>query len=81
MAGVRSLARRVQRLERGRDRQSPIVVMYGTFDAFERDCEALMISGALDREFRVVVAGLRDWEESGVWDETLRDHAFVRRPI
>lgn len=79
MAGVRSLARRVRRLEQGRDRRSPVVVMFGSFDAFEAHCERAIDAGTLDAEFRECVAAMRLWESSGVWDETLRDHAFVAR--
>ena len=79
MAGVGSLARRVRRLEEGRAKRSPVVVMFGSFDAFEAHCDRAIRAGALDAEFRDCVEGLRVWEVSGVWADKLRDHAFVKR--
>ena len=65
MAGIRALSRRLARMEKAeKPRPSPIVLWYGSFEAWvELDVLPNIESGALDRDdMVVVVAALRAWE-------------------
>ncbi|RJG57697.1 hypothetical protein D0Z70_00255 [Sphingobium terrigena] len=62
---LRALSRRVKRIEEGRKpRPSPIVLWYGSFDAWvENQILPGIESGALDQhDMIVIVAALRGWE-------------------
>lgn len=66
MAGIRALQRRLKRVEdAGKPRPSPIVLSYGSFDAWvERTIIPGIESGALDAVDMIdVVAALRAWEQ------------------
>lgn len=70
MAGIRALQRRIKRIEEAeKPRPSPFTLLFGSFDAWvEREVLPGIQSGALDRRDMVaVVAALRHWEVSGVW--------------
>ena len=49
MASVRGMLARVQRLEAARNTPSPIVRLYGSFDAFAEGVQADIDAGKLDR--------------------------------
>lgn len=63
MTKVRSLLRRVQKLEQARQApMSPFAAMCGSFEAFEAEMRARIGPGGLDRDFEGVLAALRRWE-------------------
>lgn len=63
---VRSLLRRVQRLEQARQApRSPFALDYGSFEAFEAQCRAEMAAGKLARDFPIEC--LARWERTDVW--------------
>lgn len=65
---LRALQRRVKRMEEGRKpRPSPIVIWYGSWDAFVDGAYAAVSAGALDAEFLDIVDTLRSWDAGGVW--------------
>lgn len=65
---LRNLQRRTVKLEKDRKRRpSPIVLWYGSWDAFVDDVHAAVNAGALDPEFLDTVDALRAWEASGFW--------------
>lgn len=65
---LRALQRRVKRIEEGRKaRPSPIVIWFGSWDAFVDGAYAAVSASTLDAEFLDVVDALRAWEASGVW--------------
>lgn len=65
---LRALQRRVRRIEEARKpRPSPIVVKFGSFDAFADTAYAEVMAGTLAAEFLHVLDHLRKWEEGGVW--------------
>lgn len=65
---LRTLQRRTAKLEKGRKpRPSPIVIWFGSWDAFVDGAYAAVGVGTLDAEFLDVVDALRAWEASGVW--------------
>ena len=65
---LRTLQRRVAKIEKGRKaRPSPIVVWFGSWDAFVDGAYAAVNAGKLDAEFLDVVDSLRAWEAGGVW--------------
>ena len=62
-----ALQRRVKRMEEaGKPRPSPIVLWYGSFDAWvEKQILPGIVDGSLERDdIVVVVAALRGWEGS-----------------
>lgn len=67
---LRTLQRRVARLERDRKpRPSPIVIAFGSFDAFAMAAYIEVEEGKLSGEFLLLVDALRGWEvPGGVWD-------------
>jgi hypothetical protein len=70
MRAVRALQKRVMRIERAAmPRPSPFVLAYGSFDQFvEQQILPGIEAGALHPEDIIeVVAALRSWEASGVW--------------
>lgn len=68
MAGIRALQRRTAKLEKGaKPRQSPIVIIYGSFDKFVDETFAEIIAGKLSDEWHNILATLRWWEDGGVW--------------
>lgn len=68
MAGIRALQRRVKRMETARKpRPSPIVILYGSWDAFVDGAYAAVSAGALDPDFLDVVDIMRAWDAGGVW--------------
>lgn len=68
MASIRALQRRTAKLEKGRKpRPSPIVIWFGSSDAFADGAYAAVSAGALDADFLDVVDSLRAWDASGVW--------------
>lgn len=71
MAGIRALQRRIKRIEEAeKPRPSPIVLWYGSFDAWvEKAVLPGIESGALEADDMIeVVAALRAWETGGVWN-------------
>lgn len=63
MTKVRSLLRRVQKLEQAQQApMSPFAAMCGSFEAFEAEMQTRIGPGGLDREFELVLAALRVWE-------------------
>ena len=65
---LRTLQRRVAKIEKGRKaRPSPIVIFYGSWDAFVDGAYAAVSAGTLDAEFLDIVDSLRAWETGGVW--------------
>lgn len=65
---LRALQRRVKRIEEGRKpRPSPIVIWFGSWDAFVDGAYAAVSAETLDAEFLDVVDALREWDEGGVW--------------
>ena len=70
MAGIRSLQKRMAKLEDARKpRPSTFTVLFGSFDEWvEREVLPGIESGALDqRDMVAVVAALRAWERDGTW--------------
>lgn len=72
MTELRSLMKRVQRLEAGRALpRSPFVVMHGSFDAFAALVQEQIDAGQLDGiDMPIVLASLRRWETDGTWGNT-----------
>ena len=65
---LRTLQRRVAKIEKGRQvRPSPIVLWYGSWDAFVDGAYAGVNAGALDPEFLDLVEALRNWERGELW--------------
>jgi len=66
---LRTLQRRVAKLEKaGKPRASPIVIAYGSFEAFVDEAYAGMRAGKLDQNDMLdVIEALRGWEVRGVW--------------
>lgn len=65
---LRTLQRRVAKIEKGRKaRPSPIVIWYGSWDAFVDGAYAAVSTGTLDAEFLDIVDSLRAWDAGGVW--------------
>lgn len=65
---LRALQRRVRRIEEARKpRPSPIVLIFGSFDAFADAAYAEVMAGTLAGEFLHILDHLREWEEGGVW--------------
>lgn len=65
---LRTLQRRVAKLEKGREpRPSPFVILCGSFDAFVDATYADVEAGKLAGEFLHVLDHLREWEEGGLW--------------
>lgn len=68
MANVRGMLARVQRLEVARITASPIARLYGSFATFEKQVQAGIDAGKLDRtDMPIVLDCLRRWEREGVW--------------
>jgi hypothetical protein len=70
MAGIRTLQRRVRRIEEAeKPKRSPFTILFGWFDAWvEREVLPGIESGALAADDMVaVVAALRSWEADGTW--------------
>jgi hypothetical protein len=67
---LRNLERRLKRLETARKpRPSPIVIAYGTFDAFAMQAYLDVEAGTLSGEFLFIVDAMRLWElPGGAWD-------------
>jgi hypothetical protein len=64
---------RVQRLEQvRRPTRSPYVAGWGSFEAFEAECEAEIDTGKLDEEFRIILECLARWEANGMWNRWQR---------
>ena len=75
MRAVRALQNRVVRIERAAMPQpSPFVLAYGSFDQFvEGHVLPGIEAGALDLDDMVdVVAALRGWQVSGLWEQARR---------
>lgn len=70
---LRTLQRRVAKLEKaGKPRPSPIVIAYGSFEAFADQTYAEIRAGKLDQnDALTLVEVLRHWEVSGVWEMAL----------
>lgn len=65
---LRALQRRVKRIETARKpRPSPIVVWFGSWDAFVDRAYAGVSAGTLDAEFLDVVDALRAWDAGEIW--------------
>ncbi len=65
---ARGLRARVARLERARTPTSPIVLWYGTLDAFTNELRAGIASGIYDpRDMPVVIDSIERWHRDGVW--------------
>ncbi|HEX7822295.1 MAG TPA: hypothetical protein VF463_16935 [Sphingobium sp.] len=65
---LRTLQRRTAKLEKGRKpRPSPIVLWYGSFDAFVDAAYAAVNAEVLDADFLDVLDALRAWDRAGVW--------------
>lgn len=59
---------RVARLEAARAPVvSHIVRAFGSFEAFNDECEDGIAAGRLDGEFRVIASCLARWERDGTW--------------
>lgn len=74
MRAVRALQKRVARIERASmPKLSPFVLAYGSFDQFvENKVLPGIEAGLLDRADMIdVVAALRSWELTGVWQHAL----------
>jgi hypothetical protein len=70
MPGVRALLGRVQRLEEAhKPSNSPFVAFWGSFDAFAAECEAKIVAGKLDKEFREILEILARQHEQGLWNQ------------
>jgi len=67
---LRTLQRRVAKLEKaGKPRLSPIVIAFGSFDAFAMQAYLDVEAGTLSGEFLFLVDALRSWEvPGGVWE-------------
>ena len=66
---VRAMDRRLAKLEKARRPQrSPIVIAYGSFEAFTVEAYAEIWAGKLDQiEMLEIIEALRGWEAKGVW--------------
>lgn len=65
---LRALQRRVKRIEGAqKPRPSPVVVIFGSFDAFADAAYAEVMAGTLAADFLHILDHLREWEEGGVW--------------
>jgi hypothetical protein len=66
MSDVRTLLRRVQRLEqRLRPPKSPIEITYGSFSVFEDGCRAKIKEGRLDPiDVPIILRALKSWTTS-----------------
>lgn len=66
---LRNLQRRVAKLEKaGKPRPSPIVIAYGTFEAFVEATYKEIREGQLDQaDMLDIVEVMRRWEVNGVW--------------
>lgn len=75
MACARSIAARVQRLERQRAPVvSPIVMAFGSFEALAEQCDRDVEAGTLDaRDFPIVLNCLARWEREGIYSLWRRD--------
>ena len=63
---LRTLQRRVGKLEQGRKpRASPIVIWFGSWDVFVDAAYATVNAEVLDRDFLDVVDALRGWGGGG----------------
>ena len=69
MASTRALLSQLKQLKAARQpRPSPIVALYGSFDAFADKCMAEVHDGKLcPVDMPVVIACLRRWERDGDW--------------
>lgn len=66
--GIRTLQRRVAKLEKGRKPlPSPIVILCGSFDAFADAAYAEVEAGKLCGDFLHILDHLREWEAGGTW--------------
>ena len=67
---LRTLQRRVAKLEKaGKPRASPIVIAFGSFDAFADGVYVEIRAGALSDEWLILLEALRNWEvPGGIWD-------------
>jgi len=65
---LRTLQRRVAKIERGRKpRPSPFVILCGSFDAFADATYAEVEAGTLGGDWLAILDILRDWDGQGVW--------------
>jgi len=66
---LRTLQRRLAKLEKaGKPKPSPIVIAYGSFEAFVDLTYAEIRAGKLDQtDMLEIIESLRAWEVSGVW--------------
>lgn len=66
---LRTLQRRIAKLEKAeKPRPSPIVIAYGSFEAFVDLTYAEIREGKLDEgEMLCIIEALRSWEVRGVW--------------
>lgn len=65
---LRALQRRTAILEKARKpRPSPIVIYYGSWDAFVDSAYAAVSAGTMDPDFLEVVDALRAWDAIGAW--------------
>lgn len=67
---IRAMDRRLAKLEKARrPKRSPIVIAFGSFDAFAMQAYLDVEKGTLSGEFLFLVDALRGWEvPGGVWD-------------
>jgi hypothetical protein len=66
---LRTLQRRVAKLEQDRKpRASPIVIAFGTFDAFAMTAYLDVEKGTLSGEFLFIVDVMRRWETDRTWE-------------
>jgi hypothetical protein len=65
---LRNLQRRMAKLEKGaKPKPSPIIILYGSWDAFIDGAYAAVSAGTLDPEFLDLVDTLRAWDRGMVW--------------
>jgi hypothetical protein len=65
---LRTLQRRVAKIEKGaKPRPSPILILYGSWDAFVDGAYGAVNAGTLDADFLDVLDILRAWDDAGVW--------------
>lgn len=65
---LRNLQRRLAKLEKGaKPKLSPIIILYGLWDAFVDGAYAAVSAGTLDVEFLDLVDTLRASERGMVW--------------
>lgn len=65
---LRTLQRRVAKLEKGREpRPSPFVIICGSFEAFADATYAEVEAGTLGGDWLPILDILRSWEEGGLW--------------